>query len=384
MPSETITQPDRAQLISAAAAPVLRGRGFSSVGIDEIAAAAGLTGPALYRYFDGKHDVLADVIERFLGELAELTPRAGVDDLSRAVVAHPDAASVAVRQIGLLAPDVRERLLTGVPTQVRALLPLTPEPGEDIGMTVSDRVRLRAIYGAAIHCGLRRSGSLPARTRAAVEAAHALADVPITLDEPEPMPHERLLPLSRREAVMAVAMDLFSQHGYGGVALRDIGAEIGVTASAVSRHFASKEDLLVALFDRAGSQIASSLQAGLRRAQNPRDALERVLRGYSAMALDNRELILIYISERNSLSAANREIRRDNHLGYTAELRQLIELTTGLPRAVAQLRATLAFSVVNEVLFDEPACRHRNLAGVLGQLAYQVATSPAVSAAKGK
>lgn len=383
MPTDIATTPDRAQLISAAAAPVLRGRGFPSVGIDEIAAAAGLTGPALYRYFDSKHDVLADVIERFLRELAELPPRADVSDLARVVVAHPDAASVAVRQVGLLEPATRERLLAEVPAQVRRSLPITPARGEDGGMPVADRVRLRAVYGAAIHCGLRRTGTLAARTRAAVGAAQALTDLPIVLGESEPVPSQRLLPVGRREAVMAVAMDRFSQSGYGGVTLRDIGAELGVTASAVSRHFASKEDLLIALFDRAGSQIASSLQAGLRRAQSPRDALERVLDGYSAMAVDNRELILIYISERNSLTPANRELRRDNHLGYAAELRQLIELTTRLPRAAAQLRATLAFSVVNEVLFDEAACRHRELAGVLGQLAYQVATSPTSPAVKG-
>lgn len=374
----------RTQEISDAAAPVLRGRGFPSVGIDEIGAAAGLTGPALYRYFGSKHDVLAGVIDRFLRELRELPASAGFGELAQVVVAHPDAASVTVRQMGLLEPDAQRDLLAGLPAHIRTLLPVGWGADDLSAMAVVDRVRLRAAYGAAIHCGLRRTGTLASRLRVAVGAAQDLESVQIELGEPEPLPRQRLLPVSRREAVMAVAMDLFSQHGYGGVALRDIGAELGVTASAVSRHFASKEELLRALFDRAGHQITAAFQSGLRRAHDPLDALERVLGGYSAMAVDNRELISIYISERNSLTAANREVRRDAQLGYGAELRQLIESVTGLPRPEAHLRATTAFSVANEVLFDESASRHRDLASAMTRLALCAATSQRMPALKGQ
>ncbi len=51
----------RAQLADAAA-ELFRRHGYHSVGVNDIAAAAGVTGPAVYRHFRGKQDILAHVL----------------------------------------------------------------------------------------------------------------------------------------------------------------------------------------------------------------------------------------------------------------------------------------------------------------------------------
>ena len=53
----------RREAILAAAAGLFRERGFRATSLDDIGAAAGVSGPAIYRYFASKHELLARLIE---------------------------------------------------------------------------------------------------------------------------------------------------------------------------------------------------------------------------------------------------------------------------------------------------------------------------------
>jgi AcrR family transcriptional regulator len=53
----------RRDAIVVAAADLFRERGFRATSLDDIGAAAGVSGPAIYRYFGSKHDLLATLIE---------------------------------------------------------------------------------------------------------------------------------------------------------------------------------------------------------------------------------------------------------------------------------------------------------------------------------
>lgn len=83
----------RKQVILAAAVDLFRSEGFHRVGIDEIGAAAGITGPGVYRHFPNKHGVLVaifdEVITSLLKAAGELVgAAAGPEDALRALVYH--------------------------------------------------------------------------------------------------------------------------------------------------------------------------------------------------------------------------------------------------------------------------------------------------------
>lgn len=72
----------RRELILAAAAGLFARRGFHGVSVDDLGAAAGVSGPALYRHFRAKEDILAELLvgasERLLsGALARVQAPAG-------------------------------------------------------------------------------------------------------------------------------------------------------------------------------------------------------------------------------------------------------------------------------------------------------------------
>jgi AcrR family transcriptional regulator len=61
--------PERRQRILTAAADLVAERGYHDVGMIEIGAAAGITGSAIYRHFDGKSAVLVAMFDRVIDNL---------------------------------------------------------------------------------------------------------------------------------------------------------------------------------------------------------------------------------------------------------------------------------------------------------------------------
>jgi AcrR family transcriptional regulator len=84
----TVTARGRArrELLLNATAELVARRGFHAVGIDEIGAAAGVTGAAIYRHFGNKQELLVALIDRVVTELCD-GARAAVRDAP-----SPDAA----------------------------------------------------------------------------------------------------------------------------------------------------------------------------------------------------------------------------------------------------------------------------------------------------
>jgi len=54
-------------------------KSFAAVGVDEIGARAGVTGPAIYRHFSGKDEILATLFDDALEALSEATAATSSD-----------------------------------------------------------------------------------------------------------------------------------------------------------------------------------------------------------------------------------------------------------------------------------------------------------------
>ena len=63
--------PPRRELLLRAAADLFAARGYHAVGIDDIGAAAGITGPGVYRHFPSKQALLEHLCERAMARMLE-------------------------------------------------------------------------------------------------------------------------------------------------------------------------------------------------------------------------------------------------------------------------------------------------------------------------
>lgn len=114
--------PSRDTKILAAAQKLFFERGFHAVGIDEIGERAGITGPAIYRHFTGKDEILGTLFDQAVdGLLSAAAGYEGEDDDPRAelrflahaharyVVENRELAVILVRDNSSLAKEYRRR-----------------------------------------------------------------------------------------------------------------------------------------------------------------------------------------------------------------------------------------------------------------------------------
>ena len=153
-------RPSRREQILRAAAQLFAERGARAVGVDEIGAAVGISGPALYRHFTGKDAMLAEMLlrisEHLLAGGAERVAVAGADpgDQLRALIAfhvdfaldNPALITVQDRDLGALsaadARRVRQLQRRYVEEWVTVLARLHPQAG-----TAGCRARAHAVFG---------------------------------------------------------------------------------------------------------------------------------------------------------------------------------------------------------------------------------------------
>lgn len=79
---------------------------------------------------------------------------------------------------------------------------------------------------------------------------------------------------NRIEAVLDAAARLFAERGYAASSMRDIAEACGMLPGSIYYHFAAKEDLLAAVYERGVREIGAALAAAAARERDPWARLE--------------------------------------------------------------------------------------------------------------
>lgn len=74
-------------------------------------------------------------------------------------------------------------------------------------------------------------------------------------------------PDATRRQILAAALDLFVEHGFADVSMRQIAEKSGVTKSLIHHHFGSKDSLWEATKEQALAQYAAEQKAELEQAE---------------------------------------------------------------------------------------------------------------------
>lgn len=88
-------------------------------------------------------------------------------------------------------------------------------------------------------------------------------------------------PPAKRE-ILRAAMKLFSEHGLAGTSIRDIAEESGYTNPALYKHFESKEELALYLFEICHRRLWTKCHAAILAA----NGFDAKLEGYVGQALE--------------------------------------------------------------------------------------------------
>lgn len=290
----------RRQLVQAASVVFAR-RGYVAASLREVAEEVGLSLTGLLRLFGTKEKLLAAVLERWGEEGDTLRELLAMGDGLSYFAAFPDLIRHHERHPGFMdlfltlcaessdpehpaRPWVSARYREIVERGVRALeiaesagqvLPMSPavREAEVRGLFAAmDGLQLQRIVDPEVGLVALFDGLFTATMQRWTNAAFTIEPRPDPVMESWPLtqrsrPAERPVPartsaspngtpgsyrtgIERREQIVDVATRVFAVRGYLNASLREIAAEVGVTAAALVRYFGTKEELLLAVLER--------------------------------------------------------------------------------------------------------------------------------------
>ncbi|HTU74838.1 MAG TPA: TetR/AcrR family transcriptional regulator [Trebonia sp.] len=186
---------------------------------------------------------------------------------------------------------------------------------------------------------------------------------------------------ARKERILSAAADLVARNGFTAVSMEDIGEAVGITASAIYRHYDSKSAVLVAMFDRVVDRLLGDGQAiAASRTSDPADALARLVEGHIDFVVNDRDVAQVYFREIAQVPAADRRRLRRNQRLYVEEwVLLLTELRPGLDDATARALVHAAIGVIQSPLWYVPGLPEDRLRSLLRASALGVlapATAP--------
>jgi AcrR family transcriptional regulator len=102
---------------------------------------------------------------------------------------------------------------------------------------------------------------------------------------------------ARREAVLAAAIGLLAERGYGGCSMAAVAHRSGIATGSVYQHFATKAELSVELFRAVVSREVAAVTEAAARRSTPRDRVVAVVGTFAARALKAPRLAYALLAE---------------------------------------------------------------------------------------
>lgn len=378
------TAAQRRRALAETAAAEFHRRGFHQVTLGGVAAAVGLTAPAVYRHYANKNALLAGAVESGLEEIESALAGAAADGggldgllrrLTTAALRRPDFWTLTQREMRYLDDTEQQRArgrFRAVVDEIAGALTLR-SPDLDLGR----RDVLVTAAMAALSTPSTYRTALPDERLAPILTSAAHAACTVTLEpsgiSTRPAPPAVSDPPDRATQILDTAFALFHRRGYAAVSLDDIGATIGIAGPSIYHHYDNKAELLVAAFDRVLGQLP---------AVDENTAAVDALRGYIALACQERDAIGTCATERINLpiTAApriERALADDLASWATVVRRERPELDD----AEATLLVEAARSAVHDVVRLGQLHARRNLPAELLAIGAAVLSAPSTTTA---
>lgn len=146
---------------------------------------------------------------------------------------------------------------------------------------------------------------------------------------------------NKREVVLLKAAELIARHGIDGTSMRDIAAAADMLPGSLYYHFASKEEMVLAIHKRVVGDMTRSVEQAVEAAQSPWDRLERAAIAHLEALLETGNMVAIisphFEQHREDL---NRELRaqRDAYEVMFRELFEALDLPGDVDRGLLRLQ----------------------------------------------
>ncbi|MFD6426321.1 TetR/AcrR family transcriptional regulator [Streptomyces sp. NPDC060198] len=306
---------NRRQLIVEAAGRVFSERGYHAASMEEVAAGVGITAAALYRHFPNKYALFAEcadvMVDGLVAALDEVPPGAAsahvLAAVTRITVAHRASGGVYRWEARYLRREDRRRLAVKFARLAGRVDEAVQREHPRADRQLRALAALGAIGSITMHhtsIAQRRAEELLLASALRVVASDPATGPPgprVAVDLPaQPVPR------TRRAEILAASVPLFARDGFVSVTNGQIAEAVGLTPSALYRHYPGKIDILAAACLPAAALLAQGVERSLREVAGPHDAIVALAATYVAYSFEYTELNSVAEAELAGLPAGLR------------------------------------------------------------------------------
>lgn len=104
-----------------------------------------------------------------------------------------------------------------------------------------------------------------------------------------------------RESILEAAAQVFRQKGFHGASMQDIANAVNLQKASLYHHVSSKQEILLALLDRALELLLQRISAITTQEIPPDQKLQEMIQAYLEILTENRDLSAVLLFEHRSL-----------------------------------------------------------------------------------
>ena len=119
---------------------------------------------------------------------------------------------------------------------------------------------------------------------------------------------------ARRDLIICAATDLFHKRGFEATRIDEIGRAAGITGPGIYRHFASKDEILIAVLDRIWMMLREGIDDAADSA--PDAALDLLIETHVTLAVRHRAEFALLIRDLRLLPRSYQELANANRDTY--------------------------------------------------------------------
>jgi AcrR family transcriptional regulator len=155
---------------------------------------------------------------------------------------------------------------------------------------------------------------------------------------------------TRREEILAKAIELFSLHGYANTDTQFLADQLQVGKGTIYRYFRSKEELFLAAVDFGIQKLHKCVCASVAQAADPMDRIRRGVRGYLSFFVGHPEVVELMIQERAIFRDQRKSTYFERRNEFAKQWQQLYRqlIAEGLLRDMPPERIS---NIVSELLY---------------------------------
>jgi TetR/AcrR family transcriptional repressor of bet genes len=138
---------------------------------------------------------------------------------------------------------------------------------------------------------------------------------------------ERQLPQQRRQALIEATIECLKRYGHGGLSIRTISAQAGVSVGLINHHFPNKNELIAAAYRHFNGELVGGLQAAVARAaDSPRARMRAFLEASFCPPNLDQDALAVWVVFWGLYrhSRLIQRVQRETYRGYVRLLRGML------------------------------------------------------------